>query len=417
MSYFRMQRPRGLMLAGLIVALIAVPTRAADPESLDTSLKLVPAEAAFYTATLRNRDQYDAVVKSKAIAKLKALPFVQKAWKEGLAELSKPGGALEVLDNFRKDPENQALLDLFGDMVSNETFVYGDESLNQMLELYLKLTRANQYGTMMAALKPENRGKDPTELQIKVMLKTITENMDQIKIPDVVIGFRLSDTDRAEAQIKRLEGLIKGPIAQNPQTKGRLKRVSLGGKDFLTFTLDGSLIPFEELDKKLENLEDAEKAQAEKLKKKLQSMTLTISMGVRDKYMLLSIGSGTKHIIKMGKGKSLATRPEFQPLAKHTDKPLAELGYVSKELRSKFAMTKKDVDMYLEVGREALKNAEQLPEPLRKRLEKDIEELAKDVKKGIPEVGPLASFGYLTSTGMESLTYDWSEHPDRRLSR
>src|SRR5579859_4060014 len=105
----------GAILAGLV---LLVPAWGASPETLDTSLKLVPADAAFYTASLRNTEQFAAIGKSKAWAKFKALPFVQKAWKEGWAELNKAGGAVEQYEAFRKDPENQQLIDLLNDMVA-----------------------------------------------------------------------------------------------------------------------------------------------------------------------------------------------------------------------------------------------------------------------------------------------------------
>jgi hypothetical protein len=407
MSYFRAPNLRGLMLAGLIVSVLALPTRAADSTS-DTSLKFVPAKAAFYSASFRNREQYDAVINSKAIAKLKALPFVQKAWKEGFAELSKPGGAIEQFNAFRKDPENQALLDLFIDMMSTETFVYGDESLLQLLDLYSKAGSANRTASI-EMIKPENRGKDPGEIQAAAVLKVVNANHDKLQVPDVVIGFRLSDTERAEKQIKRLETLLTGPINQNPMTKGRLKRVNVDGKDFLTFTLDGSLIPLDELKEQLGKYEKHQ-ADVDKLLKKIQSLKLTISLGVRGQYMLLSIGSGMRHIIKLGKGEALAGLPEFKPLAKYADKRIVELGYVSKELRRKVGYTKEDIDEFLKLGQEALKNADEIPEPLKKRLQKDIEELAGDVKKSITEVGAITSFGFLTPNGMESLSYDFSEH-------
>ena len=42
-----------------------------------TSLQIVPHDVAFYMAFLRNKQQYDLVVKSKAFAALREIPFVQ----------------------------------------------------------------------------------------------------------------------------------------------------------------------------------------------------------------------------------------------------------------------------------------------------------------------------------------------------
>ena len=60
--------------AFLLAASVQAPARAAQPVP---SLDVVPADAAFYSAMLRNREQFDAIVNSKAFAKIKDLPYVQ----------------------------------------------------------------------------------------------------------------------------------------------------------------------------------------------------------------------------------------------------------------------------------------------------------------------------------------------------
>src|SRR4051812_37019791 len=83
--------------AALVVACLwPAPAPAADPAAkTGTSLDLVPADAAFYTASLRNREQLDAVLKSKAYAALRELPAVKEAlgkvqeeWKKDKGDLS-----------------------------------------------------------------------------------------------------------------------------------------------------------------------------------------------------------------------------------------------------------------------------------------------------------------------------------------
>ena len=54
--------------AGIWPAITAA--RAGDLEKLDTSLKLIPADAAFYSSMLRNREQIEMFLQSKAFAKL-----------------------------------------------------------------------------------------------------------------------------------------------------------------------------------------------------------------------------------------------------------------------------------------------------------------------------------------------------------
>src|SRR5437870_12813602 len=65
-----------LLAVALTVTLAAGPTFAADPAA-DTSLALVPADAAFYGTSLKLGEQFDRFTQSNAFARLKGLPAVQ----------------------------------------------------------------------------------------------------------------------------------------------------------------------------------------------------------------------------------------------------------------------------------------------------------------------------------------------------
>ena len=52
---------RFLVALATLVAAAARPAAADDLAKLDTSLKLIPADAAFYSSMLRNREQFQAI--------------------------------------------------------------------------------------------------------------------------------------------------------------------------------------------------------------------------------------------------------------------------------------------------------------------------------------------------------------------
>ena len=106
----------------------AAPTRAEGLESIDNSLKWVPADAAFYSVSLHNREQLEAVAKSKAWASFQSLPVVQKFWKKIREDLYKEGGPLEKAGPLAKVLENRQLIDLVGDMFAEEVFVCGGQA-------------------------------------------------------------------------------------------------------------------------------------------------------------------------------------------------------------------------------------------------------------------------------------------------
>src|SRR5262249_43570329 len=153
-----------------------------------------PADAAFYSTSLHNREQIEAIIKSKAWAKLRDLPAVQLAIKKANEELTKAGGPLEKFNVFRKQPENEQLLELLGDMFSHEIFVYGTEDTSSFFDLAGQINGAVMFAPLQKATG-QDKGLQPNELQAKAMLKTLSENPDLIRIPDLVVGFKVTKAE------------------------------------------------------------------------------------------------------------------------------------------------------------------------------------------------------------------------------
>src|SRR5262249_15332002 len=169
-----------------------------------------------------------------------------------------------------------------------------------------------------------------------------------------VFGFRVEDAKRARAQLDRLEKLLGGLAEQVPQMKGRVKTTRVGGASFLTVAVDGKMVPWEQVP-----LDKVEKKQGEfdDLVKKLQTLKLTVALGVRDDYLLFSMGQSTAPLAALGGGKALADLPELRPLAKHAGERLTSIGYVSKKFAEAAQFTKADLDKLLETAREHLGEA------------------------------------------------------------
>ena len=65
------------LFALALVAANRLPARAADLAEQAHSLRKVPADAAFYSSSLRLKEQWDTFIESKAYAKLMEIPLVQ----------------------------------------------------------------------------------------------------------------------------------------------------------------------------------------------------------------------------------------------------------------------------------------------------------------------------------------------------
>jgi hypothetical protein len=381
--------------------------RAADLDKLDCSVKFVPADAAFYSAMLRNGEQIEAIAKSKAWAKIKALPLVQMLMTKVKEEWEDPNGKMAGLAQFYAQPENQELVEMLLDMFSNEMFCYAGENYIGVSGVIAQAMGAMQYGPAMAQLSGEEVAGDSTKVQVRMLLRSLTENAQQLKIPDLVIGFKLSDAKKAEAQLKRLEAVLTAVTAQSPQLKGRYKKTTVAKANLHTLTLDGKMVPWEMIP--FNQFED-NPGEFDDLIKHLKQVKLTIALGIRENYLLLSLGESTAHLEKLGKGKHLVDLPDFKPLARFADRRLTSIGYASKALKAAAATNAGNLDSMAELLKTALDRAP-IPDAKRKKIDKDLEKLADELKGQLPEVGSTLSFAFLTDRGSESYIYEGGDHP------
>jgi hypothetical protein len=390
-----------------------LPVRAADLDKLDTSLKWIPADAAFYGALLRNREQFDAIAKSRAWAKLKAVPALQALWQMAQAELQKPEGPLAPIAKLAAQGENRQLLELLGDMFGEEVFFYGGSNYIEFADLATQAVSGMRYGPALLKLTGDAGQLDDNQLRLLSLFRILAENPNLLKIPELVIGFKLRDTERANAQLQRLETVLKGLVEQMPQLKGRLQSAKVAGRSFLTLALDGSLVPWKQVPFK--QFED-KPGEYDALVKKLSQLKLTVSAGVRDRYLLVVLGESNAHVAKLGGTSRLIDRPELAPLARHADQRLTTIGYASQALMARTGTTPKDIDNLVELAGEALGKAP-VTAGQRQRMQKDLAELAKVFKAALPKPGAVVSFSFLTPRGRESYSYDWEESPHRSAAK
>lgn len=403
-----MWRVLGLFLIGVATAAPpCAPVRGADLDQAAPSLKWIPEDAAFYSAMLRNREQWDLVLNSRAWAKLKSLPAVQALWSKAKEQLEQEDGQVGQARKLLEQPENRQLVDLLKDMVSEEVFTYGGTSSAEFLAFLSQINNGVRYRQLLMQVK--NPGGDPIQQYLKAFFDFMVDNPN-LRAPETVIGFRLTDTKRAEAQLKRLETFATAMTAQIPELQGRFKSSKVGKDTYLTLTLDGKMIPWDQVPVK--DVED-KPGQYDKVVKKLTELKLTISLGLHGKYLLFSTGESTDHLAKLGQEepgkKGLLSRPEFKPLTRFADKRITALNYFSKTFNSSFVIRPKDINNMVKMANDLFPLSD-LPERKRTQIQKDIDDLTRDLKKFLPEPGAVAGISYLTSQGTESYTYDWGKN-------
>jgi hypothetical protein len=367
------------------------------------SLKFMPADVSAYSVMLRNAEQIEAVLKSKAWAKLNGLPVVKMAWKALEEQLHQPGSPLAGFHRWVEQAENKKLVKLLLEMGRDEVFVATGRNVTQLVELAMNIAAANQFGPIAAQLQ----GQMPDfRARIKIMLQAIADDVDKIVIPEVIVGFRLKDKDSAAAQLERLAGLANAVSASHPLLQGRFEKKQVAGNTFLTLRLDGKLIPWDQIP--IADFED-NPGEFDKLVKKLKDLKLVVSLGLRDNFLILSIGDSTALVERLGQGQRLTERSELQRLGKFADKKVIEIAYTSKELQGFQSTRREDVNDMAKGVANLLKSFGLTAEQEAK-IRKDLKNLNRDLRKYLPEPGAQASIGFLTERGAESYTFDWTKN-------
>jgi len=399
-----------LVVAVLLLAIVAPDVRSRADEPATNAAAVVPADAAFLSATLRAREQYDRFVKSNAFAALKGLPAVRRALDSLEEQRSMPGSPFSMAETFMQLPENEQALDVLADMVATDTFVYGEPSCIAFLRLLQKVQELQG----AAPLQAELGNADGLEAAQKAaIVKGLAANLDLLVVPDVVWGFRTTKLEAAKSQLKRIEVLLKLVTQANPAMADALARKPIAGGEVVTFTIQGDQLPWGELEDELAaGLDD--KADLDKVLDRLRTLDVVVALGVIGDRVILSVGDSIDHLQKLalpGSGrKGLLDTPPFAKLKAHKDKPLTGLAYVSDALAdlnqesaaSGFRMLNQAAD-------EAIKQAA-LPAEAAADTRQLLAKAEKDLSRRLPEPGPWLAFSFLTDRGYEGYAWDWARN-------
>jgi hypothetical protein len=429
---------------------------AAAPAALAGSgVATAPADAAFFSSTLRLKEQIDIFMDSNAWAKLRELPAISRGLDSWNEQKDMPGSPVSMFFTFLELPENAQAVELLSDMVAHDTFVYGDPSCAKFLKLVRIVSAAQQEAALRAAgvdemeedfeeieLESDDeeisgaRGRlrvlpvrreiaeeveevDDLEFEVEAiggeeaqalaMIEAIAKNIELFEVPDIVWGFKTGKKDTAEFQLKRIEVLAKLLAEMSPQAAGAMTRKKVAGGTVLSFTIAGSLVPWDEIAGEIEN-RIGESEDLEKVLAKARETNIVIGLGVIGDWVILSIGDSLDHLDKLvlpgGKGKALIDTPPFAKLLDHADKPLTGISYLSEELAEAMAPSAHDLDSLIGLAVMGVENSD-AADGASEAVKKWLDELNTEYVKQLPEPGPWLSYSFMTPTGYEGYAWSW----------
>ena len=357
----------------------------------------IPEDAGFFVAKYRSGERWQAFTQTNAYQELLTMPAVQMglAWVQQqpyLGQLAMARAQNRLLDEG---------LELLQDAWSQEVFFYMDERGPGFINEFGGLYNSIVLNGFLAGIN-ESSGVLPayTDEQIKErMFRQMLAGQDNLRFPGVVLGFRLSDPQAGRDWLASLTPILQHGFPLPVQEE------SLGNGEFLTLTLNAAMFLSPQVQAEIEadfGLADLDADLAEKVMEFVKSQTLTISLGLRDDFLLISFGADNTHLKNFGSGISLAESDALAPLRRHFQSRVIGLSYLHPDLTNSGKM---DVEENIANLQDLLQQAEgNLPAGLAERVTADATELLNEINEALPVAQPIVAASFWKE-GVESISF------------
>lgn len=369
----------------------------------DCAIDWIPKATTAFGIMLKNKEQLDLVLNSKAFKKLSELGATKmliEKFNEGYS------GNLKEGDKAQFDQ----ILAIVGPLLSHEVVIATGPNAPKSLGAIISAISAAQTAPL-ALLMQGNFDKDAiSKAQGESIIQALVDSSEDLKVPELLLAFKLKDKKTGEDLIKKLADKIPLLDAVEPKFKGAVKNQKIAGSDFLTLKLKGSMFPIEDIDE----IPGIEEEDLKKFKADLAKLTFAAAIGIKDNYLIVTMGPNLNYLSSIGKkGDSIATKKEMAPLAKHADKNILGIQYYSKEFLETVQSygadpeetSNKIMDLIAEIP-----GADDLPKRVSKRIEKDVDAFSNELFEFAPIIGARVGVTFLSNKGCESINYDFSSN-------
>ncbi len=385
-------------LSFLLFSLTNKSIAADNPIKTTCAIDWIPKATTAFGIMLKNKEQLDLVLNSKAfkkLAELGATKMLIEKFNEGF-----DGN----LDGANKEQMSKALK-IAGQLFSHEVVLATGPNAPKSLGAIISALTAGQMAPLTLIMQGNFDQDTISKAQGESIIQALVESSDELKVPELLFAFKLKDKKIGEELMKTLEDKLPMIEAAEPKFKGAAKKEKLLGSDFLTLKLKGSMFPIEGIDQ----IPGVEEGQLKKFKADLAKMTFAAAIGIKGDYLIATIGPDLTYLLSIGKGDSIASIKEMAPLAKHAGKNILGLQYYSKEFLKTAQSYGSSPEEASDQIKEMLKGAN-LPKDISKRVEKDIDALTKEAFEFAPKIGARVGVTFLSNKGCESANYDFSSN-------
>ncbi|MEM6655900.1 MAG: hypothetical protein AAF596_08870, partial [Planctomycetota bacterium] len=375
-----------------------------------------------YAAWLHSGDEYRSMLETNAWKKLATIPGIQLGWMQLQAQWQFPSDPrVQMAKAWVDSPDGQEVLALLGELGQDEVFVYGGGGFTELLELAVE-ANALQSSMQMQQLIDQFESDDEAdgeadaddvsegqpgyefEMVQQEIVAMLDEYGDDLAVPELVIGFRVGDRERAVGLLDRYEAPLRDVLAAAPlPVANRLKRVSDDGAELLTVDVAGDMLPWDQIELEWE----ASPELLEAIRESLEEKRAVLSVGVVGEFVVVSLAGSNDHLTDTVDD-PLLEREEFERLGGHAGERLRTISYASGDFLRAANSTRSDMQQLAELGKGVLAAVE-IDDDRRDEIGDDIDALTDEVLKYVPESGAVAGVTFATDRGYEGYTYNWGD--------
>ena len=348
-------------LSFLLFSLTNKSIAAENPIKTTCAIDWIPKATTAFGIMLKNKEQLDLILNSKAYKKLAELGGTKM-----LIEKFNEG----YTGNLQEDEKKQfnQILATAGEIFSHEVVIATGPNAPKSLGSIISALTAGQMAPLTLLMQGNFDQDAISKAQGESIIQALVESSKDLKVPELLLAFKLKNKKTGEELIKKLEDKLPMVEAAEPKLKGAAKKEKILGTDFLTLKLKGSMFPIEGIDQ----IPGVEEGQLKKFKADLVKMTFAAAIGIKDDYLIATIGPDLTYLSSIGKGDSIASIKEMAPLAKHAGKNIIGMQYYSKEFLETAQSYGSNPEEASNQVKELIAGAN-FPKDISKRIEKDVD--------------------------------------------
>lgn len=415
---------RFFLIAFVLALAVAGRSTAAQETRFESSLDIVPHDAALYMATMNHEALWTQFTQSAALKSLQDSPINKKmraAYRKRSRGFEDMGDNpfryyLEAYARSMDSLTGKAVMPYLQKIFKRELFFYADQELVRVQQAMLKINRE------MSELLLDLELMENSEVTIEELQAILSENLRDLKCPTLMVGALVDEPTDFVSLIDVADSLIQQGFTQLPdadEVRKFYRSESLPDHRYIAFVIRGEELPWE-LFEEGANDDDGSVVVVEMLKELLFDREFAVCLAVRKNLLCVSVGPNLDHVSKAGERAKLIDHPHMQPIrdARAAGRVLHQVQFVDKScyetnfesVKDSFASLPTAMLTALQETSSELISDEEL-EQLAETMFRDAEELYADFRKYYGAAGD--SVGYIAAheQGLEGYYYYHAANP------